>query len=80
MCDLTHDHHHAIPHTHALREPSLRRVLADRAMRILRRLLLWNERAQQRRILRLLGEHQLDDIGIDREKALAEARKPSWKP
>ena len=41
---------------------------------------LWWQRARQRRQLAELSEGQLDDIGVTREQALAEAAKPFWKP
>ena len=40
----------------------------------------WRERARQRRHLRELPPRLLRDIGIDRLTALAEARKPFWRP
>lgn len=43
------------------------------------RIRLWHERWQNRRRLAEMEPHLLDDIGITREQALAEARKPFWK-
>lgn len=37
------------------------------------------ERRRQRRALAMLGEHLLRDIGLTREQALAEARRPPWR-
>ncbi len=34
--------------------------------------------ARQRRALRALDDHQLDDIGITKAEADAEARRPFW--
>jgi uncharacterized protein YjiS (DUF1127 family) len=43
------------------------------------RLLRADERQQQRRALRALERHMLDDIGITPEQAETEARKPFWR-
>lgn len=37
-------------------------------------------RWRERRILEALDERMLHDIGISRSQALAEARKPFWRP
>jgi uncharacterized protein YjiS (DUF1127 family) len=42
-------------------------------------LLIWVERARQRRDLRELEQYRLDDIGVTREQANAEAGKPFWR-
>lgn len=42
------------------------------------RLLCWYDRARQRRQLKNLDEHMLDDIGVTCTQAEAEARKPGW--
>ena len=42
-------------------------------------LLLWYERARQRRALRALDDHLLSDIGRSREEADREARRPFWQ-
>ena len=39
----------------------------------------WDRNFSTRRQLRNLDEHELRDIGINRESALAEARKPFWQ-
>ena len=39
----------------------------------------WIEVSHQRRLLAKLDHDQLDDLGIDRAPALAEASKPFWK-
>jgi uncharacterized protein YjiS (DUF1127 family) len=46
--------------------------------RLLETLLLWQERARQRHDLAGLDGRALRDIGISRERALAEVRKPFW--
>ena len=40
----------------------------------------WAERYRGRSSLRELDERLLQDIGVRREDALHEARKPFWKP
>lgn len=40
---------------------------------------LWRQRSRSRRHLRWLDERQLRDIGIDRQLAEEEARKPFWR-
>lgn len=37
------------------------------------------ERRRQRRALAMLDDHLLRDIGVTRERALAEARRPPWR-
>ena len=39
---------------------------------------VWAERSRQRRTLLELDEHRLRDIGLTREQAEAEARRPFW--
>ena len=41
---------------------------------------LWRERAKQRKALLELDGRLLLDIGVTRTQAIAEARKPFWKP
>lgn len=41
--------------------------------------LRWIDRARQRRLLAELDDRLLADIGITREDALREARKPFWR-
>jgi uncharacterized protein YjiS (DUF1127 family) len=43
------------------------------------RLLVWQERARSRRMLRGLDDHMLSDIGIDRSTAEEEGSKPFWR-
>lgn len=42
--------------------------------------LIWRQRARQRRQLAELSDRQLSDIGIDRLQAAQEAGKPFWRP
>ncbi|MGH6896953.1 MAG: DUF1127 domain-containing protein [Geminicoccaceae bacterium] len=53
-------------------------VLPERLNRLARTLLLWHERARQRRHLQYLSDHMLRDIGLSRADVLAEADKPFW--
>ena len=39
---------------------------------------VWRERARQRRALKSLSDELLRDIGITRQQALLEAKKPFW--
>lgn len=63
------------------RAPRLRQTRRRSALaQVLATLLLWQERAAQRRALRQLGAFELDDIGLTRAQALREAAKPFWRP
>ncbi len=42
-------------------------------------LLLWQERARQRRQLQSLNDYMLHDIGLTRADVLAESSKPFWR-
>ena len=48
-------------------------------LRIVATLVDWRRRVQFRRHLAHLDDHLLDDIGIDRQTANAEIRKPFWR-
>lgn len=41
---------------------------------------LWHRRAQERRELARLNEHELHDFGVSPSEAFGEARKPFWRP
>ena len=45
---------------------------------LLETLLIWQERAAQRRVLQQLDDHMLKDIGLSRADASHEADKPFW--
>jgi uncharacterized protein YjiS (DUF1127 family) len=47
--------------------------------RLVQTLLLWHERARQRRHLQDLSDHMLRDIGLSRADVLAETDKPFWR-
>ena len=51
-------------------------VLIDDVTALLNR---WQSRIDQRRQLAVLDAHLLNDIGIDRARALAESGKPFWQ-
>jgi uncharacterized protein YjiS (DUF1127 family) len=51
-----------------------------RVRRAVQLLLIWRERAQQRRQLECLNDHMLRDIGLTRADVFAEASKPFWQP
>jgi uncharacterized protein YjiS (DUF1127 family) len=42
-------------------------------------LVMWHERARQRRQLRSLSERMLRDIGLTRGDVMAESSKPFWR-
>ena len=43
-------------------------------------LLVWQQRARDRRQLQSLSDHMLRDIGLTRADVFAEASKPFWRP
>ena len=43
-------------------------------------LLIWHQRARDRRQLESLSDHMLRDIGLSRADVFAEASKPFWRP
>ena len=69
--------------TYTLRRPGVPstflRRLAELPVRILDRLLTWQERAAERAHLASLDDHRLKDIGLSRAQADLEARKPFWR-
>lgn len=48
-------------------------------LNVMSTLKLWLNKHQQRKALKTLDDALLDDIGISREEALAEAHLPFWK-
>ena len=58
-------------------------AVRPRARRWMRRavdaVLIWHERARERRQLMELSDHMLRDIGISRSDAIGEAEKPFWR-
>lgn len=57
-----------------------RRSLAAAAVALVRLLLLWQERSNERLRLRELDDHMLKDLGISRSQAVRESEKPFWRP
>ena len=52
--------------------------LRESAATLLKAANLWRSRARQRKHMLELSVDQLQDVGITREAALAEAAKPFW--
>lgn len=52
--------------------------IGDALARAFRRIVFWRTVAAQRRLLVSMDERMLRDIGIDRQAALREARRPFW--
>ena len=74
---------HTIPRQHELHGGLTalgRRWTPQRlAWRALEILLRWQERATQRHTLATLDDRLLEDMGLDRGAAAAEAAKPFWR-
>ena len=49
------------------------------ASHVIRAVLLWVDRATERRQLATMNEHELKDIGLTRYDALKEWEKPFWR-
>jgi uncharacterized protein YjiS (DUF1127 family) len=54
-------------------------VVADRAVEVLRTLVLWELRLRTRSALARLDAARCADVGLDPAVAAAEAAKPFWK-
>lgn len=65
-----------IPFT--IRDFDLAEALLQAVARTAGMLYFWQDRAEQRYRLAELDQRELQDIGISRRQALAEARKPFW--
>ena len=59
--------------------PSFGGMVRRAALRAADTLLTWQERARQRRMLAMLDDRMLDDIGIGHVDVLREADKPFWR-
>lgn len=55
--------------------PSIREITTG----IYKQFMRWQGRANQRRILKELDDHMLQDIGLERFQAAEEAAKPFWR-
>ena len=49
------------------------------ASRVLERLIVWQERAEQRHALAMLDDRQLKDIGLSRADIVREISRPFWQ-
>lgn len=74
-------------HGHALTGPApadtalwLLRLIRRALRAALGRLLLWHDRAAQRRQLLMMDDRMLKDIGLTRADINAESDKPFWRP
>jgi uncharacterized protein YjiS (DUF1127 family) len=47
---------------------------------VIEQVMVWHERAQQRRRLQAMSDHMLHDIGLGRADVDAETSKPFWQP
>jgi uncharacterized protein YjiS (DUF1127 family) len=65
--------------THPLPTPATSGRWRDLFAGTLQLIVLWHERARQRRALATLDERMLRDIGITRYDALLESAKPFWE-
>lgn len=72
----THRPPRALPPMLLTGSPASRRA---GALRLLKRVVRWRERARQRRALANLDWRLLRDIGLTAEQALLEANKPFWR-
>lgn len=69
---------HAALAAPAATQPSVREGVRSLPAAVVATLLRWSERRRSRRALALLTPELLRDIGLDREAALKEAKKPFW--
>jgi uncharacterized protein YjiS (DUF1127 family) len=54
--------------------------LRDIVAAVIEQVMVWHERARQRRQLQSLSDHMLHDIGLGRADVAAETSKPFWRP
>ncbi len=54
-------------------------LLARLALNFAEIVTLWDMKHRTRKALAQLDDHQLHDIGIERDAALTEARRPFWQ-
>ncbi len=54
-------------------------ALGQALLALVRLLLAWQERADERLRLREMDDHMLKDIGVSRAEALRESAKPFWR-
>ncbi len=58
---------------------SFGKILLEAAARLVRTLLIWQERAQQRHALAQLDARMLKDVGLGRAEVDLELREPFWR-
>jgi uncharacterized protein YjiS (DUF1127 family) len=66
-------------HRQAVSAPSLWAKAGASAGKVVTRLMVWHDRARERRALLGLNDLQLSDIGISRADAGGEGDKPFWR-
>ena len=49
------------------------------ALKAVTLLIVWQQRLEDREVLRLMNEARLRDIGVTRAEALCESEKPFWR-
>ena len=54
--------------------------LRDIVLAVIEQVMVWHERARQRRQLQSLSDHMLHDLGLGRADVEAETAKPFWRP
>lgn len=54
-------------------------VASTMALKFANMVACWSDRSKQRRALSKLSDQQLDDIGVSRTRATAEANKRFWQ-
>ena len=54
-------------------------VASTMALKFANMVVRWSDRSKQRRALSQLSDQQLDDIGVSRTRATAEANKRFWQ-
>ncbi|MDA1097371.1 MAG: DUF1127 domain-containing protein [Proteobacteria bacterium] len=64
--------------TFAIREIDLGQALMQAVIKVAATLYHWQARAEQRYRLAEFDQRALQDIGVSRNQALTEARKPFW--
>ena len=54
--------------------------LRDVALAVIDQLMVWQQRARERRQLQSMSDHMLRDLGLGRADVDAETAKPFWRP
>jgi uncharacterized protein YjiS (DUF1127 family) len=49
------------------------------ALKVAHLVLIWNDRAKARTMLRNMEQHRLEDLGLTMDQVYLEARKPFWR-